>query len=310
MKYFIRFIFIFLLVVSFSFVCLAAEPEEKGLSVSPSVSRDKIILVKVVIDSANGGPKLNTLQLDYPRSTVLITSASLTVKKGSCKIELLENNKPVLTLSSKEGKTVKTGGRMTMDEEGALQYRVTAKKAKNIAFDLSFVPFQEELRVSRAYSEKKFSSEGDGLNLKLTCIAGKNCSLQVQNVSKSKAYRNILFRIDYKMMAQDDALEKTKCGVIEAALFPGKTGEWPVDLVFGEPPKDIKISLIKADEVDPAGVTAAGTDQGKDMVIKLIPPEEQKKNDPAEKSAVPVNAAPSIPAPLSGKTAPVNSSEK
>jgi hypothetical protein len=170
---------------------------------------------------------------------------------------------------------------MSVNAGGAVQYRVTAKRAKDVAFKLSFspLPVQDEPPVSQTSSENKLSSDGDGLNLRLTCIAGKNCRLQVQNMSKSKAYRNILFQIDYKMMTIKDALEKSKRGTVADALLPGKTGEWQIGLVFGEPPKDITVSLIKADAVDPAEVTARDIDQQKNNVLPLISPEQQKKND-------------------------------
>ncbi len=260
-----------LLFAVFSSVCLAAELEQKGRQIIPSVSGGKIAGVKVMINAANGGPKIDTLQLNYPDSTILTANASLAVKKGFYKIELLEKGKPSLTLAVQDGKTVKGNGRLSVSDGGAVQYRVTAKKAKSVVFDLSFSPLvvQDESRVSRTSSEEKISSKGDGLNLILTCIAGKNCRLQVQNMSGSKAYRNILFRIDYKMMVRDGTVEKSKSGGIEDALLPNKTGEWPIDLVFGEPPKDIEVSLIKADEVDPAGIIVPGIDQRKNSVIPL-----------------------------------------
>ncbi|MGV8058131.1 MAG: hypothetical protein AB2L12_08935 [Smithellaceae bacterium] len=289
---------IFFLAGAFVFIfssslCLAAELEEKGLQVDRSLTGGKVTLVKVIINAAEGGPKVSTLQLDYPASTILITSATLTVKKGSYKVELLENDKASLTLTAKAGKTVKGDCRLSVDAQGAVQYRVTAKKAKDVAFDLSFKPAQDDLRVSQAYSEEKLSEEGDGLNLSLACVAGKNCRLQAQNMSPSKAYRNILIQIDYKVMAREDALEKSRSCIIKGVLLPGKTGDWPISLVFGEPPKDMKISLITVDEVDPDEVTPPLTEQQKDMVIPLMSLESQKKSDVKAEPA-----APSKPAPL------------
>jgi len=106
-------------------------------------------------------------------------------------------------------------------------------------------------------------------------------------MSRSKAYRNILFRIDYKMMTREGTIEKSKNGGIEDVLFPDKTGEWPIDLVFGEIPKDIRVLLINADKVDPAEIKAPGIDQQKNSVIPLIPSEKQKESDAATKSTVP-----------------------
>jgi hypothetical protein len=257
---------IFLLNV-FSSVCLAAELKEKGLKVIPLVSGGKITGAKVMINAANGGPKINVLQLNYPYPTVLITTASLTVKKGFYKIELLEKDKPSLTLAAQAGQTVKGNDRLSVSSSGAVQYRVTAKKAKNVVFNLSFSPVAAPVASQVRTSIE--TPEGDRLNLALTCIAGKNCRLQMQNMSRSKAYRNILFQIDYKMMMGENTVEKSKSGGIEDVLLPDKTGEWPIELVFGEPPKDIKVSLIKADAVDPALITVSSIDQRKNSVIPL-----------------------------------------
>ncbi len=267
-----------LLSIVLSSACLAGELKEKSLRVSPSVSGGKITASKVMIKAANGGPNVNTLQLDYPDSTILITTVSLTVKKGFYKIELLEKGKSTLTLKAQNGKTVKGSGRLSVNAGGTVQYRVTAKKAKDVVFDFSFSQLSapDESRVSRTSSEVV---ESDGLNLRLTCSTGKNCLLQVQNMSRSKAYRNILFRIDYKMMTREGTIEKSKSGGIEDALSPNKTGEWPIGLVFGETPKDIKVLLIKADEVDSAAITAPGIDQQKNSIIPLVSTENQKEKD-------------------------------
>jgi hypothetical protein len=308
MKYFtksgIYFLAVIFLFTIFGSACLAAELKEKGLQVTPSLSGGKIAGVKVTINAANGGPKVNVLQLNYPGSTVLITTASLTAKKGFYKIELLEADKPSLTLATQGGKTVKGNGRLSVLASGAVQYRVTAKKAKKVVLNLSFSPLvvQDESRVSRIYSEGKISPEGDGLKLGLTCGAGKNCRLQAWNMSRSKAYRNILFQINYKMMTREGSLEKSKSGGIEDVLLPDKTGEWPIDLVFGEPPKDVKVLLIKADAVDPAGITAPTGDQQNNRIIPLTPSSgKQKENNTTAKPAVPVTAVPSIPGLLTGR---------
>lgn len=255
----------------FSSVCLAAELKENGRQVYPVIYEGKITGVKIVVNEANGGPKINTLPLIYPASTILITKVSLTAKKGLYKIELLEKGNASLTLASRGGEKVVGSGRLGVNADGSVHYRVIAEKAKNVVFDLSFSPLsdQDGSRV-RVSAEEKISAEGDGLNLVLTCIAGKNCLLQMQNMSESMAYRNVLFRIDYKMMTKEGNIEKSKSGKIEDVLFPNITGEWPIDLVFGEPPKDINISLISADEVDPAGIEVTENGQSK-KVIPLLP---------------------------------------
>jgi hypothetical protein len=260
---------IFLLNVSCS-ACLAVELKEIGLLATPMVSGGKITGVKVSVKAANGGPQVNTLPLNYPESSILTTTVYLTAGKGSYKIELLENGKTSLTLTAQDGKTVNGSGRLSVSAGGTVQYKVTAKKARNVTFNLSFSPLvaPDDPPVRKA-AEEKISYEGDGLNLTLTCVAGNNCRLQVRNMSRSKAYRNILFRIDYKMMTRENTMEKSKSGVIEAALLPDKTGEWLLALVFGEPPKDIKILLIKAEAVDPAEIKEQDVDRQKNGVIPL-----------------------------------------
>lgn len=300
-----------LLSIVFSTSCPAAEYEEKGLQVIPLVSGGKIAGAKIILIAANGGPKINILQLNYPGSTVLMTSASLTVKKGFYKIEMLEKDKPSLTLTAQDGKTVKGNGRLSVSASSALQYRVTAKKAKYVVFNLSFSPVPDESQVSRTSAEEKASTGGDGLSLKLNCIAGNNCLLQVQNMSRSKAYRNILFQIDYRMMTRDGTIEKSKSGGIDDALLPEKTGQWPLDIVFGEPPKDIKVSLIKADAVDPAGITVPAADQHT-IVLPLF--ETKKESDITSVPAVPAAAEPPasvpVPVPPDGKTSSGDSQVK
>lgn len=237
------------------------------------MAEGKIAGLRISLKAANGGSKINILQLTYPGSTILTTTASLTAKKGFYKIELLEADKPTLTLSSQDGKTAKGDGWLSVNAGGAVQYRVTAKKAKDIVLNLSFSPLvtKDESRISRTSAEEKKSpGRGDGLSLKLACVAGKNCSLQVQNMSSSKAYRNILFRIDYKMMAKEGTIEKSKSGSIDSALLPDKAGEWPIALIFGETPKDIGVSLIKAEAVDPAGIKVQAGDQQKNGIIPLL----------------------------------------
>jgi hypothetical protein len=264
---------IIILSIVFSSTCSAAKYVEDGLQTIPFLTEGKITGVKIILKAAKGGSKINILQLNYPSSTVLITNASLTVKKGLYKIELLDMGKPSLTLSSQGGKTVTGDGRLTVNASGAAQYRVTAKKAKDIVLNLSFSPVvkKDEPKISQTTKiEKKSPRGGDGLSLKLICSAGKNCVIQAQNLSGSKAYRNISFRIDYKMMAGEGTIEKSKSGSIKDAVLPEKAEEWPIALVFGEPPKDMGISLIKAETVDPAAIKVQAGHEQKKNIISLL----------------------------------------
>ena len=80
-------------------------------------------------------------------------------------------------------------------------------------------------------------------------------------------------------MSKEESLERSKCGTIGDVLMPGKTGEWPIDLVFGEPPKDIRISVIKADEVASAQAAPSVAEQRKEIVLPLVSPEKLKKSN-------------------------------
>lgn len=290
-KTFIFFQITIFLSIVFNSTCFAAKYVEKGLQAIPFVTEGKITGVRVILKAANGGSKINILQLNYPASTVLVANASLTAKKGYYKIELMEMDKPSLILTSQNGKTVKGDGRLTVNASGAAQYRVTAKKAKDIVLNFSFNPLvtKDEPKISRTSPvEKKLSGGGDGLNLKLICSAGKNCIVQTQNMSRSKAYRNISFRIDYKIMAGEGMIEKSKSGSIKDAVLPDKIEEWPIALIFGEPPKEMGVSLIKAETVDPgANKAQAGSEQKKSVVSlsSLKPKANSTISTPSAKAA-------------------------
>ncbi len=273
MKCFAKYGFCFsagiILFMALGTLCTAAASEENGFSVSSLLSGGKATIVKIMVNAAGGRPKTHTLRLAYPVATLLAADLSLSVKKGSCKIELLENGSPAVVLDAREKKTVQGNGRIRVNEDGAVQYRMTAKQAKDVAFDIVFIPVMDELRVSRAYLEERFSAEGAGLNLRLECAAGNSCLIQVQNVSKTKVYRNILFRIDYKVMVQGDIQERSKYGTVGAVLLPAQKGEWPLGLVFGEPPQELKLALIKVDAADLGGMAAPAAERRCEMFISL-----------------------------------------
>jgi biopolymer transport protein ExbD len=263
------FLAVFFLIALFSSVCVAAALKEQNLNVKKSVSEDKVITIKITVKASNGGPAVNSLPVDYPEGTILMVTASLTLKKGFYKVELLNKDKTSMTITAENGKTDKDSGEVSVDETGSIRYRVTAKKANSVVFDLSFIPvaIKKDYKPNQVSSYDKMSDSGGGLNLALTCLAGKNCTLKVQNMGKSKAYRNILFQIDYNMMDGEQTIEKIKRGAIEDTILPDQKGEWQVGLVFGEPPRNIKIKLIGADTVDPAAVTGSDKDQLPKVVI-------------------------------------------
>jgi hypothetical protein len=134
---------------------------------------------------------------------------------------------------------------------------------------------KKEIRANSVSSSEKMSGNREGLNLTLTCIAGRNCILKIQNTNKSEAYRNISFQVDYNMMVEEGIVEKIKRGIIEDTILPEKTGEWPIGLVFGEPPRSFKIKLISANAVDPSTVTGADPNQPKKTVMLNVVSERQ-----------------------------------
>jgi hypothetical protein len=278
------------LITAFCPACPAATLKENGMLVKAVAAEGKITQALVTVKTANGGPKMNNLQVDYPGSTILSVTASLSVKKGSYKVELLENGRTSFTLRADGRKTVKGSGKMTVNDVGSVQYRVLARQARGVVLDLSFSTpvLPEPARPDRTVSSGR-STDGneDSVMLALTCLAGKNCRLQVRNMSKTMAYRNILFQVDYDMMELERTVKKSKRGTIEDVLFPGKAGDWPIGLVFGEPPRGIKIKLVTAEAIDPAIIAAPGPDQRKNDVRSLVPVETQPQSDPVANAPAP-----------------------
>ena len=252
---------------------------ENGTLVKARVAEGKITQALITV-TADGGPKLNTLQVDYPELSILAVTASLSVKKGSYKVELLENGRTSLTLNADGRKTAKGSGSLSVNATGEVQYRVLAKNAKDVVFELSFSPpvVPEVVRSSQAVSAGK-SAEGteEGLTLALTCLAGKDCRLQARNMSRTKAYRGILFQVDYSMLETDEFVEKSNGAPSETFFSRAKWGDWPIGLVFGGPPRDIKIKLVKAEEIDPATVTTAGPGRPQNSVRLLSSSDKQPK---------------------------------
>jgi hypothetical protein len=254
-------------------VCCAVPLKETGFKINRTVEDGTLTAAEVIIKASNGGPMVNSIKTDYPPSTILMVTASLTIQDGFYQVELFNKDKKPLKLTAKIGKTVKDSSEITVDKSGSIRYRVLAKKANNIVLNLSFNPVAVNKIASpnQVSSYDKTSGTGDGLNLTLTCLSGKNCIIKVQNVSKTKAYRNILFQMDYKLMVEEDIFEKIKRGTIDDVLLADETREWPIGLVFGEPPRFIKIKLLSAEAVDPATVT--GTDQNqppKEVILNAI----------------------------------------
>jgi hypothetical protein len=296
------------IVLAFSAISEAAKLRESGVQSAPSIVDDKVASTVITIDAASGGPTTKSLKVGYPKSTVLKASIALTNKSGVYRITFIEKGKKAFSLSVKNGKSVKGSGIVTVNAAGAIQYSVTAIKAKNVVLNLSFSPVAaktensvktentaamknekkvmpaanaevvEKVSSNKVTTASSLSSDRD-IRLALSCLPGKNCRLRLQNSSSSKAYRNISFEIEYKMMTSREDKENVKVGTIEEAVLPNKTSEWPLGLVFGEVPKDIKISLVKAEAIDPANVILFDGDQGKYSSQPLASSDKKKKSE-------------------------------
>ncbi|HSR34250.1 MAG TPA: hypothetical protein VLY63_27095 [Anaerolineae bacterium] len=70
---------------------------------------------------------------------ILDASVTLTVGKGSFKIELLgEDEEVTLTLEARDGETVSGQGWMTTDGFGSANYRVTANEAEDVEYRIEY----------------------------------------------------------------------------------------------------------------------------------------------------------------------------
>jgi hypothetical protein len=318
---------IIFIVLFFSAISEAAKLRESGVQSAPSIVDDKVVSTVITIDAASGGPTTKSLKVGYPKSTVLKASISLTNKSGVYRITFIEKGKKAFSLSVKNGKSVKGSGAVTVNAAGAIQYSVTAIKAKNVVLNLSFSPVAakagnsvknekkimpaanaevvEKLSSSKVPTASSLSSDRD-IRLALSCLPGKNCRLRLQNSSSSKAYRNISFEIEYKMMTSREDKENVKVGTIEEAVLPNKTNEWPLGLVFGEVPKDIKISLVKAEAIDPANVILFNGDQGKYSSQPLASSDKKKKSEADAAKAAAQSAKSTAQTSMFGKILPTS----
>ena len=95
--------------------------------------------VKVKVSKASG---TTTEEIEvgagYP-GKMLETSATLTVEKGSFKIELLgEGDEVTLVLEARDGESVSGHGQMVVDTFGEAGYRVTAVEAGNVDYSMIY----------------------------------------------------------------------------------------------------------------------------------------------------------------------------
>jgi hypothetical protein len=311
-----------LLLPGFCTVCGATKLQEQGLQINTSMAEGKVSGAKATINAAHGGPKIHSLKVAYPAATILTATLSINNKKGYYRIELLENGKPTLNLAAKDGKAVQGSGRISVNKHGEVEYRVTALKAKGVAYEMAFGPVtantslpatkpvsaeKADAPIVKPKPAEKVAQTSDDIALTIVCLPGKKCLIRVQNKSKTKGYRNIQFVINYQVMTEQDYAQKAKVGTIEDTMYPLTVDEWPLSLIFGEPPKDIKIALVKAEMVDPAEFKKAAPDQKNTNATPLTtvapssvpaispaPPAGKSKKD--EPVTAPPSAAPTVPA--------------
>ena len=194
----------------------------------------------------------------------------------------------------KDGKTDIGSGRVSVNATGAIQYRVTAINARDVTIEMflnTLTDGSANRKVIEQDEDKQVLSNKD-LRLSLACKPGENCNLTIQNKSKIKAYRNIAFQIRYKMTTDQGEKEIVKSSIIEDILMPKTTDDWPIALVFGEVPRDLKVRLSNAEAIKPPAKSTA-----KETVKK------GKPQPSVEKAAAAKDATP--PSPPSASTATV-----
>jgi hypothetical protein len=283
---------IVLLLLSYS-LCSAANLQENGFKLTTTSDDNKVSTVNINIASANGGPKINSLQVNYPKSTILVGTVTLSSKEGYYRLELLENGKPSLTISVKDGKTDIGSGRVSVNATGAIQYRVTAINAKDVTVEMFFTTpagSSDKGKAIEQEGDRQTPSNSD-LQFSLACKPGENCIITMLNKDKSKAYRNIVLEIRYKMTTDQGEKEIIESQKIEDMLLPRTTAKWAIALVFEEVPQGLKVSLIKAEAVKPPAKPAA-----KEAVKKSEPP--------AQKAVVAKNTTPLPPPSVPAATVP------
>jgi hypothetical protein len=276
---------IILLLLSSS-ICGAADLQENIFKLTPTLVDNKVSTVNINIASANGGPKINSLQVNYPKATILLAAVTLAGKSGYYRLELMENGKPTLAISVKDGKTGIGNGRVGVNASGAIQYRVTAINAQDVTIEIFFTEVKDNTdsaKVIEQEDDRQTPSHSD-LHLSFACKPGENCNLTIQNKSKVKAYHNMAFQIRYKTTTDQGEKEIVKNGVIEDILMPKTTDDWPIALVFAKVPKDLRVSLSDAEAVKPSAKSVA-----KETVKK------GKQQPPAEKVAIAKDTTPPPP---------------
>jgi hypothetical protein len=90
------------------------------------------------INKANGTAE-RSIELEADSGLVLEADVTLTVAKGTFKIELLgEDDQVTLTLEASNGQSVSGHGQMVTDAFGEADYRVTATEAEGVEYSIVY----------------------------------------------------------------------------------------------------------------------------------------------------------------------------
>jgi hypothetical protein len=94
--------------------------------------------VQVRIKKANGST-VQDIEIDVIPGVVLEAYVTLTVEKGTFRIELLgENDEATLALEARDGQTLSEQGQMYVDSFGEASYRITATEAENVEYAIEY----------------------------------------------------------------------------------------------------------------------------------------------------------------------------
>lgn len=121
--------------------------------------------------------------------------------------------------------------------------------------DKSRHPVEKSVKSVQTQANETFPIPDKDLRSDLTCLPGKDCKIEVQNINQSYAYQSIWFEVEY--------MDKIKRGKIDDILPPQKAAIWSIGLVFTELPKDIKVRVLTAEAGDPLTLAQARQERKK-----------------------------------------------
>lgn len=94
--------------------------------------------LSVQIGKANG-TALQDIETEGYAGAVLEADVTLSVGKGSFKIELLgEEDEVTLSLEARDGQSASGSGQMTADAFGEASYRITANEAEDVEYTIEY----------------------------------------------------------------------------------------------------------------------------------------------------------------------------